>query len=413
MKRISLLSAIALCIFCSCGNQNSGNMKNETTGSNTLGNNTAGTNTSSNENFVEGKDYQLYERVRLMDKVGFTEPAEAYSILLPKGWTSDGDIVWNQPGANCAGTYKKLKASSPDGKYVFEMMPDVLYSWHSNPDIMQFQPNSGNCLAGQPMKADAYLRNVLVQELGGAEVTSVEENAAVVDYMRQGTQKAMAELQQYGAGQMQVEQSAINGKLKYSDGSEGMVTLGINSIYSTVPNVYDGSSSQFTTSQVMQRTIFKYPAGEGEQAKKLFSLIMSSFRTNPSWNDAVNNFWKEARQRSHTVHLGRIKMIDEQTRRIGEQAIRNGQQRLASMDNQMRSWEQSQSSQDRSHTEFIKTIREVENFRDETGKYEMTAGYNHVWSRGDGNSFILSDNPNFNAASVLQDQNWKKMQKVH
>lgn len=411
MKRITFLYALALCIFCSCGNQNSG-VNNGTTSSNASGNNTPGTNNSRAESFVEGKDYQLYERVRLMDKIGFTEPAEAYSILLPKGWTSDGDIMWNNPGTSCAGTYKKLKASSPDGKYVFEILPDVLYTWHSSPELMQFQSNSGNCLTGEPMKAEAYLRNVLVQELGGAEVTSVEENTAVVDYIRQGTQKAMAELQQYGAGQMQFDQTAINGKLKYNDGSEGMVTLGINSINTTVPNVYDGTSSQFSTTQVMQRTIFKYPAGESEQAKKLFSLIMSSFRSNPAWNDAVNNFWREARQRSHTVHIGRIKMIDEQTRRIGEQAIRNGQQRLASMDNQMRSWEQSQSSQDRTHTEFIKTIREVENFRDETGKYEMTAGYNHVWSRGDGNSFILSDNPNFNPASVLQDQNWKQMRKV-
>ena len=105
--------------------------------------------------------------------------------------------------------------------------------------------------------------------------------------------------------------------------------------------------------------------------------------------------------------------MDEQTRRMGEQAVRNGQQRLNSMDAPgSRTWEQTQNSQDRMHTDFIKTIREVENFRDETGKYEMTAGYEHAWSRGDGTSFILSNNPNFNAASVFQDQNWKPMQKV-
>ena len=45
-------------------------------------------------------------------------------------------------------------------------------------------------------------------------------------------------------------------------------------------------------------------------------------------------------------------------------------------------------------------------------EYEMTAGYEHAWSRGDGTSFILSNDPNFNAASVFQDQHWKQMKKV-
>lgn len=414
MKRITFISALAICIFCSCGNQDSGDVNNNGTNGNNNGSTASGDNSSkgSNDNFVEGKDYQLFDRVRIMDKIGFTEPAEAYSMLLPKGWSSNGDIMWNQPGSTCAGTYRKLKASSPDGKYSFEMLPDVLFSWNTDPNMRQYQQEGNGCKTGEPMNAEAYLRNTLAPELG-AEVMSVEENAAVVDHMRQGNEKAMSELQQYGAGQLAFDQTAVNGKLKWNDGTEGMVTLGVTTISNNVPNAYTGGSTQIYTTQVMQRTVFKYPATESEQAKKTYGLIMASIRTNPSWTDAVNNFWRQARQQSHTVHLGKIKMMDERTRQIGEQAIRSGQQRLNQMDNQMRTWEQSQASNDRMHTEFIKTIRGVENFQDETGKYEMTAGYNHVWSRGDGNSFILSDNPNFNAASLMQDQSWKQMKKVH
>ena len=82
------------------------------------------------------------------------------------------------------------------------------------------------------------------------------------------------------------------------------------------------------------------------------------------------------------------------------------------MDIELRNWEATQSSQDRMHTNFIKTIREVENYRDETGKYEMVSGYNHAWSRSDGTSFILSNNPNFDPSSVLQDQRCKEMKSV-
>ena len=219
---------------------------------------------------------------------------------------------------------------------------------------------------------------------------------------------------QYGASDVQFEQTAINGTLKWNDGTEGMVTLGVTVMTTTIPNVYTGTYTKGYTTQITKRTVFKYPAAEKEQAKNLYSMIMSSFRSNPAWNDAVNNFWRQARQQSHTVHVGKIAMMDAETKRIGEQAVRNGQDRLKAMDNQMRSWESSQASQDRMHTNFIKTIREVENYQDaSTGnKYEMSSGYNHAWSRGDGTNFVMSNSPNFNPASVFQDQNWKEMRKV-
>ncbi len=72
----------------------------------------------------------------------------------------------------------------------------------------------------------------------------------------------------------------------------------------------------------------------------------------------------------------------------------------------MRNWKASQQSQDRIHTNFIKTIREVENYRDESGKVKLSAGYNYARSRGDGSSYILSDNPNFDPAAVFLDNNW-------
>jgi hypothetical protein len=141
-------------------------------------------------------------------------------------------------------------------------------------------------------------------------------------------------------------------------------------------------------------------------------MIMASFRTNPGWNDAVNSFWKDVRQKRQIAHIGTIKMIDAQTRAIGNRAIQNGEARLKAMDTDQRSWEQSQSSQDRMHTNFIKTIREVENYRDETGKIELTSGYDHAWSRSDGSTFIMSNSPNFDPSSVFQDQSWKEMKKV-
>lgn len=366
--------------------------------------------------YREGTDYFLFERVRVFDKVGFSQPQEAFSVLLPKGWQHSDEVIWNAPGTMCAGTYKKFKATSADNAYSLQMYPDVLYIWGSNQQMMQFNqnnnPSSSTCAYRQPIDAEIYLRTIFAkEELGNAEVVSVTPNKFVVEQMAATNAENTAELQQYGAGDINFDQSAINAVVKWPDGTEGMVVLGITIMETIIPNIYNGSYEKSYTTQVSKRTVFKYPAKETEQAKNQFSLIMGSFRSNPAWNDAVRGFWKAVRQRKHVEHIGKIRMIDEQTRRMGEQAIAKGNARLSEMDNQMRNWEATQSSQDRMHTNFIKTIREVENFKDASGTYELSSGYSHAWSRGDGNSFILTNDPNLDPAFIFKDQNWKEMQK--
>lgn len=369
----------------------------------------------SNQKYVEGKDYLVYNRVRFLDKKGFTHPQEAFSMLLPKNWQHQGEIEWNFPGTGCDGIWGWIKAKSTDGKFNFEVFPDKIYSWNEDPAMQQFnqQNNNGsNCTTERPMSAEEYLRNVFVKEIGDPQIISVEPNQFVVDQMKENNDKFRTELTQYGAGAIQFNQTAINAVVRWNDNTEGLVTLGSNVIENAVPNVYNGTSTRIYTTAIVKRTVFKYPAADAEQAKNQFGVVMSSVRTNPAWKTAVDDYWKKVRQQSHVVSVGKIRMMDEQTRQMGENAVRRGNERLQQMDNQMRNWEAKQSSQDRMHTNFIKTIREVENFRDEKGTYEMTSSYNHAWSRGDGTSFVMSNNPNFDPAFAFKDQAWKQMKKV-
>lgn len=378
---------------------------------------TGGPAATTTASFREGSDYQLFERVRLLDRQGFAQPQEAFSVLLPKGWKHEGEILWNAPGTSCSGTLSRLSARSVDGAYRFDLYPDVVYSYNPDPQIAQFNQvhpgNSPYCAFREPVNAEQYLRTVFApEELGNAEVVSVTPNEAVVQQMQQNNARAMQELAQYGAGPMRFDQTALNAELRWPDGREGLAVLGVTTLETAVPNPYTGGSNPIYTSQVTKRIVFSYPAGQKEAARNQFSVIMGSFRSNPAWNEAVNGFWRAVRQRKHVEHVGRIRMMDEQTRAMGEAAIQRGNDRLRQMDVEMRNWEARQSADDRMHTNFIKTIREVEHYQDPTGKVELVSGYNHAWSRGDGSSFILSNNPNFDPSSVFQDQAWKEMKKV-
>ena len=378
--------------------------------------NTTVQETSANT-YVEGSDYLLFERVRVVDEKGFADPIEAYSLLLPKGWKQDGEIMWNAPGSSCAGTFSRLNAKSADGKYSLEVYPDVIYAWNTNQELRQFNQSNGspspNCGYREPLDAEQYLRDVFVsEELTNAEIVKVEPAQAVVEQMQQSNEKSRRELTQYGAGQIQFTQTAINAEVRWPDGKEGFVVLGVTSVETVVPNTYNGSYDKIYTTQITKRTLFTYPAGEKEQAARQFAVVMGSVRTNPSWGEAVNGFWKDVRQQKQVAHIGRIRAMDDQTRAIGADAIRKGADRLNAMDTEMRSWEARQNAQDRMHTNFIKTIRGVENYQDASGKVELTSAYDHAWSRGDGSTFIMSNNPAFDPATVLQDQNWKEMKKV-
>lgn len=375
----------------------------------------AGTTGESQRAKTSADDYVVFDRVRMLDNVGFDRPVEAYSILLPTGWKTTGEVIWVGPQQPCSGNNSWLKSASPDGRYQFEVHPTVTWSYSTNQQLlaMQQQGQSDNCYIGEPMNAGQYFEKVFVPRvLNNAQIVSIANNPEASNMFKEEIAKYTKELMSYGASDVRYHPHGIIGQVRFNDNSEGVVMIVMNNSEITIPNMYNGTYDKNYTSVATHRIVLKHPAGKGEQAKKMLSVIMTSYRTNPAWKDAVDQYWYAVRQNRQQISIGKIKAMDDQTRRIGDQAIANGNQRLADMDNQMRSWEGSQRSQDRQHSQFIKAIREVEHYQDQTGKVELSAGYNHAWSRSDGSSYILTDNPNFNPSSVFQDQRWEEMKKI-
>jgi hypothetical protein len=328
---------------------------NSNTGKNIIDNSAKVKATSTN--FVAGKDYTQFVRARVLDKVGFEQPVEAYSLLIPEDWTFDGGVIWNPPGSLCAGTNQGVRAVSPDGKYSFEMMPVYIWAFITDPELSQFQQQQQypkHCSYGEPMNADVYFKQVFApNELGNPTIISIKENNNGVEAMQEGFEKSRRELMQYGASQVNFYPTAIIATVKWDNNSEAIVHCRVLVCETIIPNQYNGTYSKSYTSTASERVVFMYPAGENEKAVNMLSVMMGSIRTNTAWKNAVDGFWKAASEQSHREHIGKIQMIDEQTRQMGNNAIRQGQQNLNNMDVNMRSWEASQQSQDRMHTNFI------------------------------------------------------------
>ena len=278
-------------------------------------------------NYSEGKDYTVFERIRVTDNAGFTTPVEAYSILLPKGWSHNGNIDWvyNVQSPTGNGTYNNFKAGFADGKYSFEILPEINWSWASDQQLlqlMQTNTHSNYAFVAQPMDAEQYLRNVFInRELNGGQIANVQPNNAVMQEMIANFNKAKSELMMYGAADVQFYPSAINATINYPNSESAIVLCGITIIESTIMNQYNGSMQKNYTTSASKRIIFHYPTSEKQNAEKMFSVILGSIRINTAWKDNVNAFWKNYRQQSNAVNRQKIHMMDEQTKAIAKSTI--------------------------------------------------------------------------------------------
>lgn len=376
----------------------------------------------------EGADYTVLERVRFMDEMGFQQPAEAFSVLIPKGWKHEGGVVWKslqECRSEMVGS--KVKISSPDGAIVFESLQPHGWGWASDPMLMQnlqMQAAQGGCAVGQGMSAEQYLREVLLNnELRGATVTEVKQNQEAEQLIAQQTEKYRASARQYG-GDAELRPSAITARLQWSDGTEGIALVTVQNLHSTMLNSYTGETQHLGMSTANERSWVRFPAARRAEAEQFLANLKSSLRTNPAWKEAVENYFVELGRQQDRIHHERMAAIDANTRAmtaahdqrmrdIAAQGAANTARhndRMAAMDSQMRSWEQQQASSDRQHTRFIQTIREVETWQGSDGAVELTSGYDQAWSRGDGTN-ILSNKPGFDPAVVFQDQNWTEMKR--
>ena len=408
MKHLKIF--LLLSLFYSC-------QTNENGDSSVLSNTSKDKRTSDSQNFKEGTDYQVFERMRVMDNEGFSQPIEASSILLPKGWTLQGGMKWIRPGQPCEGTTIAFKATSGDGKYTLEFMPGVLWSRSDDPQMamMSGQFSVEGCFreVAIPSSAEDYLRSGFANSIGNPSIAKVQANKEVVSAMRENDQKTYNELMSNGASDLRINHDAITAHLNWGNGRAGIALIGFTKGYIAMPNRYTGGYFAMHSGNASNRILFTFPEEEKEKAEQIFATAITSIRTNPEWKKITENFWKSYREKSRQITADRVAMLDQQTREIANRAIANGNQRLNQLDNQIRSWESKPNSNDRSTTNFIKAIREVENFTDATGTVEVPSGYNQVWNSNNGSgTYIMSNNPNFDPGSTFQDQRWQEMKRV-
>ncbi|MGB8508975.1 MAG: hypothetical protein WCD76_11255 [Pyrinomonadaceae bacterium] len=364
-----------------------------------------GTPRRTSSGLVEGKDYLVLKRVRILDEMGFDRPVEAMSMLVPSGWRAEGGVRWKSVN-ECRGEIVSwpITLTSPDGAIRYSVLPVRSFEYSQDPTMQQVlmaASRQGGCQVSPPFNAAQYLENLARTQLG-ATVSNVRSDESLQASLDKMSASNNATSQQYGTATT-MSGSGVYGTLTWPDGTKGLAQIGVMVIMTQSRDMYTGAPNGGASTSVFHQVVMRYPAARETEALKLFGTIGTSHRMNPIWTQAKEGFLTRL---GNVEHAGRM----ERLRLMGEQSKAYAKSQSDASDARMRDWERGQASSDAGQRRFIQTIREVETWKDGEGNpVELNAGYSHGWSRPDG-SFILTNNSNFDPAVELK-QNWSRMEK--
>jgi len=324
------------------------------------------------------------QRAEIVDRQGFEKPMVAATMMVPAGWRTQGDVLWN-PRVRCGpGHALRLKAQSADGAAAIELVPGEM--WAAG------DMGPGDCPSGNFRDVREYLTGWVQRNRPGARV---------IDY-RPRPDKSRPEQQFPMAGGGGMRQRVEGGQvlIGYSAGGremrETLVTI-VSITESQMAGLQPGSMIRSRHGQ--SHGVMGWRAPEGQLDLRQFDAVWASWRRGPEWQARIDQAQGQM-ARENVATQARIGQIQAETSRqtlaeIGRRGELAAQSRAEIAAINQGTWQSGQASQERRHTENVRLVREVEAWRAPGGaSVELPAHYPHAWQLRDG-SYLLTDNPNF------------------
>lgn len=348
--------------------------------------------------------------VKIMDAQGWGSPVEVARLLVPSDWQVEGGVNWVQGMTRCPQNIvqARWRARSKDGLTGFEILPQYSWVWSDDQFSAQSMQSSAQnnlgCDANPLVNPSDFLsRMVLPRVRQGSRVVAAEPLQALAQAEQQKIAPTYAPLVQQGylrgfrveAGRVRA-QYQLNGQPVEEWMSATIQTIAAPS--ASTAGLMNGNAAMTQNNfQVMAYNVVGTwaPAGQLDQRAKLFATMLASMRGNPQYTAAVGAW------------LRNMANIQREGAKDRQRIWREAQDYISNSIQQ--TYRENQVVQDRMAEQFGQTIRGVETYIDPRSneKVELVGGYTTAWSNGKG-EYILSDSPNFNPATELQ-EDWREM----
>lgn len=351
-------------------------------------------------------DILRLKRFEIVDNQGFGKPVVAMSFLAPADWKLEGGVTWN-PSAPC---FLDLVSASglvtaPDGQRKFQIFPKYFSMWIVDPQTNQGMRASQPCRFAQPLNAANFISQAFIPGYRpGAKILKTEQRPEAAKAMHN---KVIAyegsDLQRY---QVSFNVDAVEATLAYASqaGNVKEWVLATSTITKMpTPDIY-GGTTQMVNTFAENILGFSAPADELDANRKLFAVIIASFRINPEWEKAVRDVMESVNSKRVAGQLAQIKAIRQQTSRLFSEWD-------AAIDRRDAAWTKRMESQDKLFQNFTEAIRGTETFRDPidaSKSWELTNEYEYVW-KTPLDEFIMTNDINYNPNVELNSSDWQKM----
>jgi len=336
------------------------------------------------------------QRVEIIDARGFERPMVAVTMLVPADWRVQSQVEW--PQLPCTKPYHvRLQARAADGVGGLDLYGG--HGWGSS--------NTGAIPAGCPpaqiTSAQAYLQGWVQQQRPGARV---------LDY-RPRPERSRSNQYATGTGSIRTSVDTGQAVIAYTHNGVAMrevlavaVSVGVSQM--AAPGMPTMVTMQGESLGVLAWRLAEKDLSAAEQLKR-FDAMWATYTTQPEWKsriDAGTNQMARDNQRTGE-RIGQIQA--EGSRQTLNEVARRGelarQSREEIADIHARGQRDRAATDDRMHRESVRTVREVEHYRDPPGPgsrgvVELSNHYRHAWKLKDG-SYVLTDDQNFDPQRTL------------
>lgn len=343
------------------------------------------------------------ELVEIMDRNGFDKPLVALRGLVPEGWRTQGGVAWgrSQPGCGDPAVFD-WAAISPDGQSRYELPPTEM--WNAS-NSMQLP-----CQYAEFQDVRSYLTAWVQRRYPGARVTGYRPRRDFLDAQQPWLDQKLAMTNSSGLG---MKAWADAGELTYTAGSggreiEGVVQASAEFYVSSAWNPMGGPS--LMTLSAATTSAFAAQAPKGQLDMQQVEAVRKSLKADADWATRMMDFrnrmagiqTQAVKDRAAIIVAGGAAMTaqtiaaNNAAGARAREAIRNNY--ADAYDATVAAGAAASASSDRMQRERIEGIRGVETYVDPVygGTVQLDATYDHAWRVTNSDSYILTNDPNFN-----------------
>ncbi len=332
----------------------------------------------------------------IMDTQGFGKAMVAAKALIPRGWRTHGGVAWNtsKPGCGPPAVFA-WSAVSPDGQSVFELFPTEV--WHASNSL------SVQCQYGEFQDMRSYLTAYVMRRYPGARPGQYQPRQDFLDLQRQNIEANLSMINNSGLG---IRGWADAGELAFTfnyNGAEyeGVVAatglfylsqtynpLGgppLMTLTAETNSTFAATGPKGTFNRKVAEAIRKSVKAEDEWAEKYFELMLKigGIQTQGVKDRAAIIVAAGAAMTANTIAANKA---------AGERAVKNSFADPAPVS------QTGETADDRMQRKRIDGIRGVETYEDPVygGTVKLDNTYDHAWRVNNADSYILTNDPNFN-----------------